>query len=162
MQIYADNAATTKMSRTAIDAMLPYLDECFGNPSSLYVIGQKAKEALEKARAEIAAVIGAEPDEIYFTFYDNSLPLMDNNDFVVTVKDIKDEHGNFSEPVMWMFHTNFASVSWDNTLLNPSTSHTKYWDQELEFVAPIYNTTGMPQTYEITGMPSWMTVEEPV
>ena len=67
MQIYADNAATTKMSRTAIDAMLPYLDECFGNPSSLYVIGQKAKEALEKARAEIAAVIGAEPDEIYFT-----------------------------------------------------------------------------------------------
>ena len=101
-------------------------------------------------------------DEIYFTFKDSSLPLMDNNDFVVTVKDIKDEHGNFSEPVMWMFHTNFASVSWDNTLLNPSTSHTKYWDQELEFVAPIYNMTGMPQTYEITGMPSWMTVEEPV
>ncbi len=101
-------------------------------------------------------------DEIYFTFYDNSLPLMDNNDFVVTVNNIKDEHGNSSEPVMWMFHTNFASVSWDNTLLNPSVSLTKYWDQELEFVAPIYNTTGMPQTYEITGMPSWMTVEEPV
>ena len=43
MMIYADNAATTKMSRAAIDAMLPYMDECYGNPSSLYAFGQKAK-----------------------------------------------------------------------------------------------------------------------
>ncbi len=67
MTIYADNAATTKMRKTAVDAMLPYLTECYGNPSSLYTAGQKAKEALEKAREEIAALIGAQPREILFT-----------------------------------------------------------------------------------------------
>ena len=65
--IYADNAATTKMSRTAIDTMVRYMEETYGNPSSLYVVGQKAKEALEAARARVAAVIGAEPREVYFT-----------------------------------------------------------------------------------------------
>ncbi len=65
--IYADNAATTKMSKTAIAAMLPFLDEVYGNPSSLYLAGQKAKEALEAARQKIAALIGAEPCEILFT-----------------------------------------------------------------------------------------------
>ena len=65
--IYADNAATTKMSSAAIDTMTSMLQETWGNPSSLYVHGQKAKEALEKAREEIAAVIGAEPREIIFT-----------------------------------------------------------------------------------------------
>ena len=53
--IYADNAATTKMSRIAIDAMLPYMEEIWGNPSSLYVAGQKAAEALWSARERIAA-----------------------------------------------------------------------------------------------------------
>lgn len=67
MKIYADNAATTKMSRTAIDAMIPYMEEIYGNPSSLYEIGQRAKEALEEARAEVAAAINADPREIYFT-----------------------------------------------------------------------------------------------
>ena len=65
--IYADNAATTKMSKTAIAAMLPYLDEIYGNPSSLYLAGQKAKEALETARQTIASLIGAEAREILFT-----------------------------------------------------------------------------------------------
>lgn len=65
--IYADNAATTKMSRTAIDAMLPYLDESFGNPSSLYALGQRAAEALQTARERVAACIGASPKEITFT-----------------------------------------------------------------------------------------------
>ena len=65
--IYADNAATTKMSKTAIDAMLPYMEECWGNPSSLYEHGQKAAEALASARERIAACIGASPKEIYFT-----------------------------------------------------------------------------------------------
>ena len=67
MQIYADNAATTKMSRAAIDAMLRCMEEEYGNPSSLYGIGQRAKEILEQARADVAGVIGAEPGEIYFT-----------------------------------------------------------------------------------------------
>lgn len=65
--IYADNAATTKMSDAAVAAMLPYLKEYYGNPSSLYVFGQKAKEALEAARTTVAACIGAEPREIIFT-----------------------------------------------------------------------------------------------
>ena len=67
MRIYADNAATTKMSRTAIDAMLPYLETVYGNPSSLHTVGQEAKEALEDARTRIAALLGAAPREIYFT-----------------------------------------------------------------------------------------------
>ena len=67
MRIYADNAATTKMSRAAIDAMLPYFEEIYGNPSSLYSIGQTAKEALEEARKTVAGAIGAAPAEIIFT-----------------------------------------------------------------------------------------------
>ena len=65
--IYADNAATTKMSDAAVAAMLPYLKEYYGNPSSLYMFGQKAKEAIEEARATVAACIGAELREIIFT-----------------------------------------------------------------------------------------------
>lgn len=65
--IYVDNAATTAMSDTAIAAMTPYLKEVYGNPSSLHTVGQIAKEALDKARAEIAECIGAKPNEIFFT-----------------------------------------------------------------------------------------------
>ena len=67
MQIYADNAATTKMSEAAIKAMTDCVRNWYGNPSSLYTIGQKAKEKLEIAREEIAAVINASPREIVFT-----------------------------------------------------------------------------------------------
>ncbi|MCR5279084.1 MAG: cysteine desulfurase [Lachnospiraceae bacterium] len=65
--IYADNAATTPMSEVAINTMVKVMKENFGNPSSLYSIGQKAKEVLEEAREEVAALIGASPKEIYFT-----------------------------------------------------------------------------------------------
>ena len=65
--IYADNAATTKMSKAAIDTMVSIMNETWGNPSSLYTIGQNAKEILEKARQDVAEVIGADPKEIYFT-----------------------------------------------------------------------------------------------
>ena len=67
MRIYADNAATTKMSRAAIDAMMHCMEEEFGNPSSLYSIGQQAKEVLEQAREDVAAVIHADPKEVLFT-----------------------------------------------------------------------------------------------
>ncbi|MBE7009021.1 MAG: cysteine desulfurase NifS [Ruminococcaceae bacterium] len=67
MEIYADNAATTKMSRTATEAMMQCLENQYGNPSSLYSLGQRAKEKLELSREEIAAVIGASPKEITFT-----------------------------------------------------------------------------------------------
>ncbi len=65
--IYADNAATTKMSRRAIEAMLPYMADNFANPSSLHSAGQRAKDALEASRETIADCIGASPKEIYFT-----------------------------------------------------------------------------------------------
>ena len=67
MFVYADNAATTSVSKTALDAMLPYLTENYGNPSSLYAFAQKATEALAQARATVAACLNAEPREIYFT-----------------------------------------------------------------------------------------------
>ena len=67
MQVYADNAATTRMSQVAIDAMIPCFREVYGNPSSLHSIGQQAKEVLEDCRARVAACIGCEPREIYFT-----------------------------------------------------------------------------------------------
>lgn len=66
-QIYADNAATTKISQAALDAMLPCYTQFYGNPSSLYTLGQEAKEVLEQARADIAAQLGATPAEITFT-----------------------------------------------------------------------------------------------
>lgn len=67
MFIYADNAATTKTSRTAINAMLPYFDEIYGNPSSLHSAGQKAAEALYSFREEAATLLNCTPREIYFT-----------------------------------------------------------------------------------------------
>ena len=67
MKIYADNAATTKMSRTAIDAMLPYMDEIYGNPSSLHSVGQSANEAITSARERMAACLGCDAREIIFT-----------------------------------------------------------------------------------------------
>ena len=67
MRVYADNAATTQMSRVAIDAMLPYFDKVYGNPSSLHSVGQEAKEALDAARETVAKCLGCEPREIYFT-----------------------------------------------------------------------------------------------
>ncbi len=67
MFIYADNAATTAVSQTAVNAMLPYFDRVYGNPSSLYSVGQQAKTALEDARNRIAEVLGCSYKEIYFT-----------------------------------------------------------------------------------------------
>ena len=67
MFVYADNAATTSVSKTALDAMMPYLTELYGNPSSLYAFAQKATEALTEARTVIAGCINASPKEIYFT-----------------------------------------------------------------------------------------------
>ena len=67
MYVYADNAATTAMSQTAINAMLPYMDKIYGNPSSLHSVGQEAKEALDVARETVARCLGCEPREILFT-----------------------------------------------------------------------------------------------
>lgn len=67
MGLYFDNAATTKLSPRALEAMLPGFQDIYGNPSSLHSPGQQAKEALEEARAKIAARLGCAPAEIYFT-----------------------------------------------------------------------------------------------
>ena len=67
MKVYLDNAATTQMSSKAIEAMLPYMNEIYGNPSTLHSVGQKANEALADARARIAKLLGCEAREITFT-----------------------------------------------------------------------------------------------
>ena len=67
MRVYADNAATTQMSQVAIDAMMPYFQGVYGNPSSLHSLGQEAKEALDAARQTVANCLGCEPREIIFT-----------------------------------------------------------------------------------------------
>lgn len=66
-KVYADNAATTAVSDQVLNAMLPFYKEIYGNPSSLYALGQEAKAPLEEARATVAACLGAKPNEIYFT-----------------------------------------------------------------------------------------------
>lgn len=66
MNVYADNAATTAMSRTAIEAMLPFLDRDYGNPSSPHRMGRRAAAALQQARERVARCLGAQPGEIYF------------------------------------------------------------------------------------------------
>lgn len=66
-RIYADNAATTRLTEPVLEAMMPYLTENYGNPSSLYGLGQRAKKAVEEARANVAALLGAMPSEIFFT-----------------------------------------------------------------------------------------------
>ena len=67
MQVYADNAATTKISAAALGAMMPCFEKFYGNPSSLHTIGQEAKEVLEDARQRVAKCLGCEAREIYFT-----------------------------------------------------------------------------------------------
>ena len=66
-RIYADNAATTKLSPAVLQDMMPYLTDLYGNPSSLYSVGAQAKKAVELAREDIANVLGAAPTEIFFT-----------------------------------------------------------------------------------------------
>lgn len=65
--VYADNAATTKVSPKVVEAMLPYMTEGYGNPSSLYAFGQKAHRAIENARSQVAEVLGCDANEVYFT-----------------------------------------------------------------------------------------------
>lgn len=65
--VYADNAATTQISKEVLDAMMPWLTEGYGNPSSIYELGRTAGFAIEDARKQVAAALGAQPAEIYFT-----------------------------------------------------------------------------------------------
>ena len=67
MNVYADNAATTRMSQAAVDAMLPFLRESYGNPSSLYTLGQKAAESLQASRETMAKYLGCDAREITLT-----------------------------------------------------------------------------------------------
>ena len=66
-QIYLDHASTTPVRPEALDAMLPYFGDEFGNPSSIYPLGQAASDAVAEARETLASVIGASPREVFFT-----------------------------------------------------------------------------------------------
>ncbi|MDH5781289.1 MAG: aminotransferase class V-fold PLP-dependent enzyme, partial [Dehalococcoidia bacterium] len=66
-KVYLDNAATTPILPEVLEAMLPYLKDAYGNPQSLHGWGDKAREAIEDARAKVAALVGSQPEEIIFT-----------------------------------------------------------------------------------------------
>lgn len=97
----------------------------------------------------------ASDDQIYFSFYDDVLPMMDGNDFQVTVKDIKDEHGNPSETAKWTFHADFAGFKW---ILGDVMYIEKKWDETKTVSTILYGDNNIGQSYELSGMPSWMTV----
>ena len=65
--IYLDNAATTRMAPEVLDAMLPFFADNYGNPSTIYGLGAKARRAVAEAREHVSALMGAKPEEIYFT-----------------------------------------------------------------------------------------------
>lgn len=65
--IYLDNAATTVVRQEVLETMMPYFNQVYGNASSIHTFGREAREAIEKARLQTAAAIGADPKEIYFT-----------------------------------------------------------------------------------------------
>ncbi|MGC8862420.1 MAG: cysteine desulfurase family protein, partial [Armatimonadota bacterium] len=65
--IYLDHAATTPLDPEVLDAMMPFLTEKFGSASTLYSLGREARDAVEEARASVARLINAQPDEVYFT-----------------------------------------------------------------------------------------------
>ena len=67
MRVYLDNSATTALDNDALKAMMPYFSDKFGNPSSLHQFGREALQAVDESRAKIASLIGAKPNEIYFT-----------------------------------------------------------------------------------------------
>ena len=101
----------------------------------------------------------ASTDEIYFSFPKKStLTLMDGNDFVATVSYVKDEYGNESVPVSWTFHADFASLKWNIEEDNLS----KPWNEAMEWQMYVANQTGTAQTYELSGMPTWLTVDNTV
>ena len=104
----------------------------------------------------------ASADEIYFSFPDSSLPLMDNNDFVATVSYIKDEHGNNSETAQWTFHTNFAAVDWVEEDGKAVMNYEKNWNETAYMYLGLKNNTETSQPYEITGLPTWLTADETV
>ena len=65
--IYFDNAATTKLDKKVLDAMLPYLKENYGNASSIYKLGREARKAIEETREKVAKILNCKPSEVYFT-----------------------------------------------------------------------------------------------
>lgn len=87
--IYLDNAATTPIKEEVLNAMMPYLKEDFGNASSVYALGQASRKAIEHARGQIAAVINAQPEEIYFTSGGTESNNWALNDMVSLVSDIE-------------------------------------------------------------------------
>ena len=145
--IDVENADTTQAFRQAI-----YEKVQATNAPGLKVGSSKMR------MADVQFDFTASGDEIYLSFPDNVLSLMDGNDFVATVSSIKDEHGNTSEPVSWKFHCDFAALAWnigEETLSKP-------WDEPMEWQVYIANRTGTAQSYELSGLPTWMTVDKQI
>ena len=101
----------------------------------------------------------ASSDQIYFSFPENMLPLMDGNTFTASIANIRDEHGNTSEPVNWTFRCSFALLSWEYD----EWAIEKKWNETTTMPCSIYNMTSTTaQSYEISGLPTWMTVDQSI
>ena len=99
----------------------------------------------------------ASADQIYFSFPENMLPLMDGNTFTASIANIKDEYSNTSEPVNWTFRCSFALLNWEYDELKIE----KKWNETTTIPCNIYNMTyTTAQSYEISGLPTWMTVDQ--
>lgn len=136
MNVYADNAATTKMSRKAIDAMIPYMETEFGNPSSLHTVGQRANEALVAARERVAKCLGCEAREITFTSGGSEA----DNQAIMTAAAIGARKGK-----KHIISTAFV----DDGYLNGLTA-----------VLPILEETGMKATISVVGAYTEMSIEQ--
>lgn len=110
--------------------------------------------------ADVQFDFTASADEIYLSFdgAEGTLALMDGNDFIATVSNIKDENGNTSVPVSWKFHCDFAALRWNIE----EETFSKPWDEAMEWQVYVANQTGTAQSYELSGMPTWLTVDKTI
>ncbi len=132
MQVYADNAATTRMSKSVLAAMLPYFATVYGNPSSLHSAGQEAKEALEKSRETVARLLGCEAREIYFTSGGSEA----DNQAILTAARLGEKKGKkhiistaFEHHAVLHTLEKLRGEGFDITLLDVSQGHTVTADQ---------------------------------
>ena len=112
MRVYADQAATTSLSKTALEAMLPWMTENFGNPSALYEEGRTARDAVETAREKIAHLLHARAKEIYFTH--------ENSTKAPFPQEALDAWKNHTNPVL------YPDVDWVDKLLRKSAPQQQY------------------------------------
>ncbi len=150
--IYLDNASTTKMDRRVFDAMMPYMVECYGNPGSVHNLGQRSKDAIERARCQVAKMIGAKPENIIFTSggsESNTTVFRGVHDFVLdndlyTVATSNAEHKSVIKSAESVFRRDEIPVNHDGSVSLESVVEVCESDDNLALVSVMHtnNETG--------------------